>query len=327
MPLAESGRRASAGSIAVTGASGWLGRSVVRAAREDGLEVVGVARSREAAQLVASAGAQPLIAPDLDAGLMAEGLGGCVALVHLAGISAERDGATYAEAIVGGTRRAIEAAQRAGVPRLVYLSGLGVARYGISRRSTNGYFLAKLSAEVELFRSGLEAVVFRPSYIVGPEDELIPALLDELAAGVAEIVGDGGYRMQPVAVGDACAAVLAGARAAMPGTSVFDLVGPEPVAYRDLVRRVAAIAGVSSGADAMSWRVVPVEEADRRAASGGYRGFLPDELDVLLCDEISDPQAIERLLGRALTPLDETLRSAVAASRPRAGASFRRAGA
>jgi hypothetical protein len=54
-----------------------------------------------------------------------------------------------------------------------------------------------------------------------------------------------------------------------------------------------------------------VEEAERRAASGGYRGLLADELDCLLCDEVGDPGPLEALLGRFLTPLDEAVDKAV----------------
>ena len=53
----------------------------------------------------------------------------------------------------------------------------------MTRRCTNPYFLSKLAAEVEVFRSGREAVVFRPSYVVGPGDGLVTRLLEEMASG------------------------------------------------------------------------------------------------------------------------------------------------
>src|SRR5262245_62311665 len=59
------------------------------------------------------------------------------------------------------------------------------------RSSTNRYFLSKLTCEVDLFRSGLEVVALRPSYIIGPGSELVPELLREMAAGEVERVGDG----------------------------------------------------------------------------------------------------------------------------------------
>jgi nucleoside-diphosphate-sugar epimerase len=310
--------------IAITGATGWLGRHLVRAAVGAGHEVRGVVRSEEGAGRVEAEGARAVWATDLEPDALAAGIGGCAALVQLVGIGAERSGATYESVNVGGMRRAIEAARRAGVPRVVYLSGLGVARYGLSRRSTNAYFLGKLAAEVELFRSGLDAVVFRPSYVVGPEDELIPALLHDLAAGSVEIVGDGRYRLQPVAIEDVCDAILAAARVALPGASVFDLVGPQAISYREFVMRVAAAAARVGRATTYGLHEVSIEEADRRAASGGYRGLLPDELDVLLCDETADPEPLERLLGRSLRRLDDTLDDAVRGSSPRASESFRR---
>ena len=42
--------------------------------------------------------------------------------------------------------------------------------------------------------------------------------------------------------------------------------------------------------------------------------MLPDELDCLLCDEVSDPAPLEALLGRRLLPLDEALAAAVRAA-------------
>jgi hypothetical protein len=42
--------------------------------------------------------------------------------------------------------------------------------------------------------------------------------------------------------------------------------------------------------------------------------MLPDELDCLLCDEIADPDPLQVLLGRPLTPLDTALAAAVRAA-------------
>jgi nucleoside-diphosphate-sugar epimerase len=236
-------------------------------------------------------------------------------VVHLAQIGAERGGRTYEQVNVGLTERVLEACRRAGVPRLVLFSGLGVARYGMKPRCTNPYFLSKLTAEIRLFRSGLEGVVFRPSYVVGPGDAFVPAVLGAMAAGAVERPGDGSYRMQPVAVADAAALVLAAA--ARPGPAlptVFDLVGPEPLSYAGLLERLARAAGAAGRPVTYQVREIPVAEADRQARAGGYQGMLPDELDCLLCDEVGDPSPLETLLGRPLTPLADALAAAVRAA-------------
>ena len=301
--------------IAITGASGFVGRHLVRAAAAAGHHVIGLVRSERAAERVREAGGRPEALGDNPAAL-ARCLEGCGALVHLAQIGAERDGRTYEAVNVGLTARVVAAARTAGVPRIVVFSGLGVARYGQSRRVTSRYFLSKLQAETLVFGSGLDAVVFRPSYVVGPGDAFVPAVLRAMAAGELERAGDGSYRMQPIAVADATALVLAAlARPAGGFPTVFDLVGPEAIPYARLLERLEAVARGLGRALRLRVREVEIAEAERRArGSAGYLGLGPDELDCLLCDEVSDHAPLEALLGRGLTPLDEALAAAVRAA-------------
>jgi NADH dehydrogenase len=271
---------------------------------------VGLARSDKSAAKVEAAGGRVARIDALDPTVLAGAFTGARAVVHLAQIGSERRG-TYEAVNVQGTAAVARACRAAGVPRVVVFSGLGVARYGLARRTTNPYFLSKLNAEIELFRSGLEVVVFRPSYVVGPADGLTRLLLRTMRAGRVEIPGDGAYRMQPVAVADAAEAAIAATGAAMTSLhQVVDLVGPEPITYRAYIERFAAAAR----APAFTIRSVPIEEADRQAAAGGYQGMLADELDCLLCDEVSDRRPLEALLGRPLTPLDRAIAAAVAAA-------------
>jgi nucleoside-diphosphate-sugar epimerase len=303
------------GRLAVTGANGFVGRHLVAAARAAGWDVAGVVRSASGAAEVERAGGTPVLVPDLDGDALAPAFAGAAAVAHLAQVGAG-SAATYESVNVEGTRRVAAAAARAGVPRIAFFSGLGVARYGMARRTTNRYFLSKLGAEAALLRSGLAVDVFRPSYVVGPGDALVGALLREMAGGVVERPGDGRYRMQPVAVADAVAAILAaatGAAGADPPHRVYDLVGPEPIAFDAFVSRLAARARAHGLPAEYSILAVPVAEADRQARSGGYRGLQPDELDCLLCDEVSDPAPLAGLLRRPLIGLDAALDAAISA--------------
>lgn len=294
--------------LAVTGASGFVARHLLRYATAERWDVVGTVRSEAGAHSVLASGGRPVSVAGLERGALARAFAGARAVVHLAQIGAERHGDDYEAVNVAGTRAVIEAAQDVGVERIVYFSGLGVARYGMSHRCTNAYFLSKLAAEVALYRSGLPVAVFRPSYIVGAGSGLIVDLLRQIAAGEVERVGEGRYRMQPVAVMDAAEAILAAARGVATRHSVFDLVGPEAVSYQQLLDRLARFASSGRG---FRIREVSVPEAERQAAAGGYRGMLPDELDCLLCDEIGDARPLAALLGRSLTPLDASLDAAL----------------
>ncbi len=300
------------GRIAVTGAGGYVGRYLTHRAAALGWDVRGLVRSSAAARAVVEGGGRAVVVPALQAALLAPALDGCRAVVHLAQIGSERGAETYESVNVRGTEEVVAAAGRAGVPRVVLFSGLGVARYGQSPRCTNPYFLSKLAAEVALFRSGREAVVFRPSYVVGPGDAFVPRLLADMAAGEVEQPGDGVYRLQPIAVEDAVSAVLAAVeRPREEGPRAFDLVGPEPVTFAHFLQRLALVAREAGKPASFRVRTVAIEEADRRARAGGFRGMQADALDCLLCDELADPAPLVSLRGRPLTPLDSALRQAL----------------
>ncbi len=302
--------------IVVTGANGFVGRHLIAAAVRRGLQPVGVVRSPAGAAAVKAAGGRALAVARLSSPELRAASQGARAIVHLAMIGSERPGVTYSAVNVEGTRSIARIAIESGATPLVIFSGLGVAHYGQAPRTTNRYFLSKLEAEIEVYRSGVPAVVFRPSYIVGAGDGLSTALLRDLASGVVEVPGDGRYRLQPVAVADAAEAALSAALdppqpVGRSAHRVIDLAGPEPIAYGRFVERFADLARAYGHAADFVVRHIPVAEADRQAVAGGYRGMLPDELDCLLCDEVADPAPLADLLGRPLRPLDDAIAAAV----------------
>lgn len=305
-----------ADAIAVTGASGFVGRYVVAAAASEGIEVIGLHRQPGGAEVIRDAGGRPVQVHSLHPDTLARAFEGCAAVVHLAQIGSEKAGATYEAVNVGGTRHLIDAAQRAGIGSCAYLSGLGVAHYGMTRRCTNRYFLSKLQCEVELFKSDLRVVVFRPSYILGAGNELIEAVVGQMAAGNVEVVGDGSYRLQPLCVLDAAQAVVQALQHEERRHAVYDFVGPEAVTYHQFLDRLTRAAGRGGRAPSFTRSAVAVETAEAQAANGGYQGMGPDSLDCLLGDETADPEPLARLLGRPLRSIDETLEGSLAAATP-----------
>ena len=302
--------------IVITGANGFVGLHLVAAAARRGLQAIGVVRSPAGAAAVKAAGGRALAVARLSSPELRAASQGARAIVHLAMIGSERAGATYTSVNVEGTRSIARIAIESLATPLVVFSGLGVAHYGQAPRTTNRYFLSKLEAEIEAYRSGVPAVVFRPSYILGPGDGLSKGLLKDMAQGVVEVVGDGRYRMQPIAVADAAEAALTAALdppqpVGRSGHRVIDLVGPEPIAYGKFIERFADVAREHGHATDFVVRHIPVAEADRQAITSGYRGMPPDELDCLLCDEVADHVPLQDLIGRALWPLDDAIAAAV----------------
>lgn len=301
--------------VAITGAGGLVGLQVAGQAVAAGHEVVGVVRSAASARRLRQAGARAALVPGLEAEPLAAALAGADAVVHLAQIGREAPGQTFAEVNVAGTRALVEAARRCRVGRMLYFSGLGVARYGMARHCTNPYFLSKLACEAELLACGIETVVFRPSYVLGPGSDFVDELLRALRAGAVPRAGEGAYRLQPIALRDAADLVVA-ALSRAPGSQpfVFDLVGPEPLSFDAFLDRLAGAAGW--GPRGGRWRVqpVPLEEALQAARESGFLGMRADDFDCLLSDETGDARPLEALLGRSLQTLDDALREALPAA-------------
>jgi uncharacterized protein YbjT (DUF2867 family) len=164
--------------VAIIGANGFVGRHLVELLALKGRPALGVVRSDEGARVVQERGGIPFRVPDLHESStrsLVPALEGCAGLVYTASVSAAAGASDRTDP--SGILNVLDACQAAGVPEFVFLSGLGIAHYGMNPHCTNPYFLAKMAGEVALFRSGLAATVLRPSYIFGVGDEFLYPLI------------------------------------------------------------------------------------------------------------------------------------------------------
>ncbi|OJA26977.1 NAD-dependent epimerase/dehydratase family protein [Burkholderia ubonensis] len=172
--------------IVVTGANGFVGRSVARALERRGLEVIGIVRRPQAEPV----GWECVFdRPDFEGiGEHLPNWGKCDAVIHLAArVHVMTDRSidpldAYRQTNVRGTLRIAEAAARAGARRFVYVSSIKAVGESSSGRAplserdkpmpSDPYGLSKLEAEIALRefgrRSGLEIVVVRPPLVYGP---------------------------------------------------------------------------------------------------------------------------------------------------------------
>lgn len=143
---------------------------------------------------------------------------------------------THAEA-VENTRRMFQAAQRAGVSRIVHVSITNP-----SEDSQLEYFHGKAVLERALHETGIPHTILRPTVLFGKEDILINNIAWMLRRLPAfGVFGDGEYKLQPIYVDDL--AQLAVEQGATTGTRTIDAIGPETFTYRELVRTIGEIIG------------------------------------------------------------------------------------
>ena len=211
----------------VTGASGFLGSSVVPRLLDQGHDVTALARSSVAAARVTALGAQP-IAGDLDdpASLdTAFASSGAQVLVNLASL-----GFGHAPAIVA-------AAEEAGLKRAVFVSTTAVfTTLDASSKAV------RLAAEQAVRDSALAWTIVRPTMIYGtPADRNMARLLKLLRRLPVVLLPGGGRRLQqPVHVDDLAQAIVAGVESPVAAGHAYDLAGPEPLTLREVVTEAAA---------------------------------------------------------------------------------------
>ena len=246
--------------LLVTGGSGFLGGYVLAEAVRRGHSCVALARSPAAARAVAARGAAPLTG-DLDdlAGLTdVFARAGADALVNLASL-----GFGHAPGIV-------RAAVAAGLGKSVFVSTTAVTTTLAAPAKA-----VRLAAEEEIRRSGLSWTILRPTMIYGAAgDRNLSRLLALLARRrhapvprrvplMVPVPGGGLQRQQPVHVADLADAVLTAAERQEAAGRCYDVAGPEPLTFADLLH-------ASGAAVDCRVRLVPVPMAPVVALTRGY---------------------------------------------------------
>jgi nucleoside-diphosphate-sugar epimerase len=267
---------------------------VLREAARRGHETVALTRSDEAAAAVTALGATP-VSGNLDDGRSLDHAfitARCDALVNLASL-----GFSHAPAIV-------TAAELAGLSRAVFVSTTAITT-SLPARSKR----IRLAAEEQVRASALDWTILRPTMIYGdPGDRNLSRLLPLLRRAPVLPVPGGGHLQQPVHAADVADAVLAAAERPATARCAYDVAGPEPLTFAELLR-------VCARAVASRTRFVPVPLAPVVAAARGYEllsrnpRIRVEQLRRLAEDKAFSIDAAARDLGYAPRPFAAGIRA------------------
>jgi uncharacterized protein YbjT (DUF2867 family) len=226
--------------VAVVGATGFVGSHVVPHLAAAGHRVIAVSRQGDRLPEWPE-GVETRVA-DVSTGRGLEGaLEGADAVVQLVAIARETGGRTFEEMNTRGTGRVVIAAEHAGVRRIVHLSALGVVD-----DPNLGYLGSKWRGEQLVRESALEWVVLRPSLLFGPGDgffNIVKTTLEWWSPGIVAIPGKGDTRFQPLAATDLAIAVEKSLTEPERAGSVYEIGGPEHLTYREIVDEVGRVTG------------------------------------------------------------------------------------
>jgi uncharacterized protein YbjT (DUF2867 family) len=232
-------------SVMVTGATGFVGRAVVRELLAKGLRPVCLVRSAEKLRAqhpeVDPERFTPIVGSLKDRGALRDAADVSQAAIHLVGIIIARPlrGQTFAAVHMRGTANVVDAVQQAGIRRYVHMSALGTRPDAAS-----AYHRTKWAAEEYVRRSGLDWTIFRPSLIHGPDGEFMRLMKRFMCGFLPPAIpyfGSGQAKVQPVSVKDVAACFV---RSLLDPTTigkVFPLGGPRTYTWIDLYNACRAL--------------------------------------------------------------------------------------
>jgi len=277
--------------IAITGANGFVGRHVIALLLDDvpSEDIRAIVRDpvRAAAELP-NAGLDVRQADVTRPETLRGVFDGVDAVVHTVAIPTERQG-TFTRVNADGARAVVREAERAGVRRLVDVSAIGA-----SPDSPYPFLRTKGEGQAAVEASAIPHVVLRPSLLFGPGDDFFHRLRFALRFPIVPLPGGGTARFQPLHVEDLARAV----RAALFGTmsGVFEVGGPDPVTYRELLAETMRAYGIRRP-------TMPVPVFLMKPAAFVFERTMADppvtrgQLDLLAVDNTPRPNAIDQVFG------------------------------
>lgn len=220
--------------MALTGASGFIGKTLLQRLTDAGWQVRALTRKPRSPYK----NTQWILGDLEDAAALQELVRDAVAIIHCAGVVRGNSAAAFTATNVHGTVNLVAAAlHRSEPPRFLLISSLAAREPGLS-----WYASSKYQAELALGeRAGaMPWTVFRPTAVYGPGDREISPLFRSARRGLLPVVGRGPARFSLIHVDDLAAAVLIWLTTELPAGGVYELHDGTPGGYdRDKIARIA----------------------------------------------------------------------------------------
>ena len=292
--------------VLVTGGTGFVGPHVVHALRAREVPVRALVRDRSRGSRLLAWGAELVEGDVSDPVSLRAASAGVDAVVHLVAII-RGSRADFERVMAQGTRNVVAAAKEAGIRRFVLVSALGLDE---RTKDAVPYFSAKWEMERVTRESGLEHVIFRPSFIFGRDGGVLPTFV-RLArfAPITPVVGPGTQRLQPIWVEDVAEYYAQSVDLAAAANRTFEVGGPDAPTWNEFWDRLKRVLGVHRPSIHVPFSMLRVQ-----AALTERLPFAPVTRDQLTMIELGDnivmsPDAVETFQF-PLVPLDEQLRRA-----------------
>jgi uncharacterized protein YbjT (DUF2867 family) len=230
--------------VTVFGGTGFLGRRIVRHLCSRGFSVRIASRHPDRGHRLFGPDDPQLqsVGADIhDERSVADALVGAYGAVNTVSLYVEHGQETFHSVHVDSAQRVAVQAHRAGVERLVHVSGIGADAASPSR-----YIRNRGAGELAVRAAFVEALFIRPAVMFGPDDAFLTTILKLLRRlPIYPVFGRGRTRLQPAYVEDVAEAIGRIMQRAETPSTIFEFGGPRVYSYEQFLRAVAHQAGLA----------------------------------------------------------------------------------
>jgi uncharacterized protein YbjT (DUF2867 family) len=292
--------------ILVTGGTGFVGPKIVHALRAEDRPVRCLVRDPERAKTLASWGCDLAQGDVTDPESLRRAVDGCDVVVHLVAIIQGKP-EQFERIMVQGTRNVVETAKEAGIRRFVLMSALGTSE---ETKDLSLYFGSKWQMEQTVKGSGLEHVIFRPSFIFGKGGGALATFRRVVRLSpVIPLFGAGDQRLQPIWIDNVAEYYAAAIDRPEAANRTFELGGPDIVTYEELYDRIKRVLAKRRPKLRLPFGLMHVNAAILEALPGPSP-ITRDQLKMIQVDNVVSNSDAQETFAVELVPLDEQLRRA-----------------
>jgi len=273
--------------VTVFGGTGFLGRRIVRHLRyrEFPVRIASRHPDRGHSQFGSDDPQLQLLEANIqDERSVADALAGAYGVVNAVSLYVEHGLETVHSVHVEAARRVAAQAYRAGVERLVHVSGIGA-----NAASPFRYIRKRGEGELAVRAAFNDALFVRPAVMFGPDDAFLITILKRLRQlPIYPMFGRGLTRLQPAYVEDVAEAIGRIMQRAETPSMIFEFGGPRVYSYEEFLRTVAHQAGIAP-------RLVPIPFSVWHALTWASE-MLPDppltrnQVDLMKIHTVSSPE-------------------------------------
>lgn len=287
--------------VFVAGATGFVGRHIVKKLSVCGHLVIALAHQRSG-EVLKGATVEKREGSILDLNSLRSAAKGAEAIVNAVGIIKEGKGKTFDGIHRQGVENLIAAAKENDIKRFIQISALG-AGTGID----TAYFRTKEAGEKALINSGLDWTIFRPAMIVGAGGFSAEMLALMKKGPFIPVIGKGDYKLQMVYIEDVAECVALALNKPETIGQTYCLGGPDILSMNEVLDFLAHWKGIRKPKIHIPFFLMrPMAAVMEKVLPNPP--VTPDQLKMMLAARTCDPAAAFNVFGLTFKPWAEAIK-------------------